>query len=460
MFTSWLWAHALLLAGYVLAIVGIAHMLRHRRSPGATIAWLMAFMLFPYVGVALYLMFGGRKVRLNKAAKRQLVQEPKLENVRGEAGVFDRMLSRYGIAPATLGNRVSLCPTGVEGYAALQAIIEQAQRTLYIQTFIFSHDEVAQDILARAADKARQGVRVCVLVDGLGSLKTGRAFFQPLVRAGGRFAVFKPVLHVPFRGMTNLRNHRKIAVADGCHALAGGMNITAEDMYPQMQPDSWQDLSAVVEGPAARHLEDIFRADWQFATGEELASGIAGEAPPCGDAMVQVVPSGPDVPLDPLYCATITVAYRAQRRLWMVTPYFVPDDALAQAITIACRRGVDVRVLIPQKSNHPFSDLAGASFLRDIEAAGGSVHLYTAGMVHAKAMVADDDLAMVGSANLDMRSLFLNYEVMLLSYSPAEVAEVAAWIERLAQGCRCGVPAPGFARELSEGLLRVVSPLF
>lgn len=459
MLTAWLWTHALLLVGYLLAIVGIAHMLRHRRSPGATVAWLMAFVLFPYLGVALYLLFGGRKIRLSQAAKGRLLQEPP-GDVSAEAGLIDRMLVRYNIPAATTGNRLTLCPTGVEGYAGLRQIIEQAQRAIYIQTFIFSRDEVAQDILARLADKARQGVQVCLLVDGLGSLKTRRAFFQPLIQAGGEFAVFKPVVHVPFRGMTNLRNHRKIAVSDGCRALAGGMNITAEDMYPQMQADSWQDLSVVVEGPAARQLEEIFRADWRFATSREIASGSEGPPQATGEAVVQVLPSGPDVPQDPLYCVTVTAAYRAQRRLWIVTPYFVPDDALAQALTIACRRGVDVRVLVPQKSNHPFSDLAGASFLRDIEAAGGSVLLYTAGMVHAKVMIADDDLAMVGSANLDMRSLFLNYEVMLLSYRCEEVASVAGWIEGLARGCRAGLGQPGFAREIAEGLLRVVSPLF
>jgi cardiolipin synthase len=348
----------------------------------------------------------------------------------------------------------------VEGYAGLKQLIGQAQRTLYVQTFIFSRDEVAQEILARLTDKASQGVQVCLLVDGLGSLKTRRAFFQPLVRAGGAVAVFKPVVHVPFRGMTNLRNHRKIAVADGCLALAGGMNITAEDMYPHMRPNSWQDLSAIVEGPAARDLENTFRADWRFATGQTIGPGSHDPPPALGESIVQVVPSGPDVPEDPLYCATITAAYRAQRRLWMVTPYFVPDDALAQALLIACRRGVDVRVIVPEKSNHRFSDLAGASFLRDIEAAGGSVLLYTAGMVHAKVMVADDDLAMVGSANLDMRSLFLNYEVMLLCYRREEVAAVAGWIEGLARGCRAGVGQSGFAREMAEGLIRVVSPLF
>jgi cardiolipin synthase len=146
--------------------------------------------------------------------------------------------------------------------------------------------------------------------------------------------------------------------------------------------------------------------------------------------------------------------------LWVVTPYFVPNDALAQALVIACRRGVDVRILVPEKSNHRLSDVAGAGFLRDIEEAGGTVFLYTGGMVHAKVMIADDDVAMVGSANMDMRSLFLDYEVMQLTYTKPEIRDVEAWIENLAGQCRTGVPQPGFRGQLAEGLVRMVAPLF
>jgi len=459
---GWMAVQLLLPFGYLLAIMGIAHMLRHRRSPSATIAWLLAFVLLPYVGVIAYLMFGGRKVRSNATRKEPLSLTPAEADERAPANDFDLLLQRFGLPGATRGNQVKMCANGVEGYAGLLQVIESAKRTLFVQTYIFNRDEIGQDVLQRLADKAAAGVSVRVLADGLGSLQTGRSFFEPLVAAGGRFAVFKPVLHIPFRGKTNLRNHRKIAVADARQALAGGMNITGEDMYVEMTSESWQDVSLLVEGPAAWHFEEIFRADWEFATGQPLASGHcddeSAEAP--GDALVQVVPSGPDVAGDPLYAITITAAFRAQQRLWIVTPYFVPDDALVQALTLACRRGVDVRILVPAKSNHPLSDVAGACDLRDIEAAGGTVLGYLPGMVHAKVMLTDDCLAMVGSANMDMRSLFLNYEVMQLNYSRPEIDEVAAWIEALAVDCRRGVAQAGALRQIAEGLIRVVAPLF
>ena len=460
MIIPWFAAHVALIVGYLLAILGIAQMLRHRRSPSATIAWLLVFVLFPYVGVALYLVFGGRKVARYKAQTSELLRIRAAVPADARANEISRMLQRYGIAPPTGGNRVTLCPTGVEGLQGLRRIIEETRRTLYVQTFIFSHDDVGRDTLTRLTDKALQGMKVCLLVDGLGSIKTRRSFFEPLVRAGGRFAVFEPVVHLPFRGRTNLRMHRKIAVSDGCRAMAGGMNITGEDMYAEMGPKSWQDLSFIVEGPAARDLEEVLRADWKFVTGQQLQPGMEGDVEARGDATVQVVPSGPNIPNDPLYAATLTAAYRAARRLWIVTPYFVPDDALAQALVIACRRGVDVRILVPEKSNHRLSDVAGAGFLRDIQGAGGRVLLYTGGMVHAKVMIADDELAMVGSANMDMRSLFLDYEVMQLSYTVPEIRDVETWFENLARGCRTGMPEPDLRGQLVEGLVRPVAPLF
>ena len=463
MILPWIEVHLGLLLGFLLTIAAIAHMLRHRRSPSSTIAWLLVFVALPYVGVVLYLMFGGRKVRRDATLKGSVrITESETLPV-AEATPFDRMLRSYGLPGATAENHVSLCPTGVEGYQGMLKIIEESQRTLYVTMFIFSSDDVGQDILRRLIQRAKDGVEVRLLVDGLGSLKTGRRFFEPLNRAGGRFAFFKPVIHFPLRSRTNLRNHRKIVVSDGCRVMAGGMNVTREDIFPEPHPGAWQDLSFLVEGPAARHYEDIFRWDWKFASGEQLdPSGASTEGNPrqAGGAVLQVVPSGPDIPKDPLYAVTLAAVFAAQDRIWVVTPYFVPDDALAQALVIACHRGVDVRILVPEKSNHRLADVARTGFLRDIHAAGGDVLLYTQGMVHAKLMIVDDVLAMVGSANMDMRSLFLNYEVMQLAYSRPEIRAVEAWFATLAENTRTGLPDSGPWREIAEGVVRAVSPLF
>ncbi len=175
---------------------------------------------------------------------------------------------------------------------------------------------------------------------------------------------------------------------------------------------------------------------------------------------VQVIAFGPDVPNDPMYSGSLTAIYRAAQRIWMITPYFVPNDALVEALTFACQRGVDVRILVPAKSNHLLSDLAGASLLREIHASGGSILRYLKGMVHAKLMIVDDEFVTVGSANFDMRSLFLNYEVMQVCYSSPTIQAAADWFRELAVDCSVELHQPGFWRELGEGAVRVLSPMF
>lgn len=456
---AWILAHLALAVGSGLTFVAIAQILRERRSPSSTAAWLLLIVGLPYVGVPMFLMFGGRKLHRRADAKHDLGLVPHDAIRVEEATEFDQMLRSYGIPGATVHNRLTLCPTGVEGLECLVRLIDEAERSVHLETFIFSADEVGREVLERLTHAATRGLEVRLLVDGVGSLKTPRRFYAPLIEAGGRLAVFNPVIHIPFALRTNLRNHRKIAVADGRRALAGGMNVTAHDMFRVASPDNWQDLSFVVEGPAVWHFDQVFRSDWEFAVGEELPPV---DPPPAGHhegAVLQVVPSGPDVAKDPLLDTILTAIFSARKRVWMVTPYFVPDDAVAQALLVACHRGVDVSILVPARSNHALADVARGSFLRDIERAGGTIWQYTPGMVHAKLVIVDERVAMVGSANIDMRSLLLNFEIMLLVYSRPEIDALGQWVCGLMRDSKTGMAPIGAVREMVEGLTRLVEPL-
>jgi cardiolipin synthase A/B len=460
MFTTSLLAQLVVVGSTVLSVLAVAQILRQRRSPSSTAAWLLAIIALPYIGAPLFLMFGGRKLRRRAAAKETLGMVAHAALPDEAANHLDRTLRSYGIAGATAGNCMTLCPTGIEGLQALLNLIDTAQRSIHVETFIFSRDGVGQEVLARLTARAREGVEVCLLVDAVGSFWTPARFFRPLVATGGRVARFSPVLHVPFVRRTNLRNHRKITVADGRRALAGGMNITGEDMYTTATPRAWHDLSFTVEGPAAWHFEQVFVSDWNFATHAELSAG--DDPPPGGDAgcqaTLQVVPSGPDVPNDPLLDTILMSIFTAQQRIRIVTPYFVPDESIAHALVIACHRGVDVSVLVPARSNHFLADIARRSFLREIQEAGGTVLKYTGGMVHAKLILIDNTVAMVGSANLDMRSLLLNFEIMQFVYSRAEIDALDQWAAELTRNSTVGMPAVGALREIVEGLLRVIEP--
>jgi cardiolipin synthase A/B len=227
-------------------------------------------------------------------------------------------------------------------------------------------------------------------------------------------------------------------------------------------PDSkrWRDLSVVMTGPAVLELAALFRSDWKFATGEALGpvSPLSFASPGGNGCPAQVVASGPDVAGDPLYETLLSSLFTARRRIWVVTPYFVPDEMLARALELAARRGVDVCLIVPVRSNHLSADLARTGFLRQIHNAGGRILLFEPVMLHAKAVIVDD-LGIIGSANMDMRSLFLNYEVALFLYGHTEVEQTASWVRTLIDKAHVGLPSQHWPAELAENVVRLLSPL-
>ena len=461
MLTTWLVSHFAWIGGFLLAVVLLAHIIRQRRSPTATIAWILFIVSAPYVGIPFYLLFGGRKVARMARGKAD-VRLPEIEaETAASFPPLERILSANGIPPATGGNRMVLCPTGEQSYGALMDLIESASERIDLCFFILHPDRVGRDVIERLARRAAEGIEVRLLLDGVGSLHTRARFLKPLARAGGRFSFFNPVLHHPLRGRANLRNHRKVVIVDGRKVLAGGANVACEYMGPEARPDRWRDLTFVIEGPAVAHYARLFDADWCYASNEPLDGGrqphesVREDA---GKAWLQVVPSGPDIPGDALYDALLTAIFSATRRLWLVTPYFIPDDALTRAIILAAHRGIDVRILVPARSNHWVADVAGRSYLREIQQEGGTVLQYELGMVHAKGVLVDDRLALLGSANIDMRSLLLNYEVAMLAYSMAEIRQVEEWMRGLMSGCKKGVEEATAVGELGEGLARLLAP--
>lgn len=456
----WLFSDFLTHVGFLLALVFLADLLKQRRSPASTLAWLMAILLIPYVGVPLYLLLGGRKLRRMAGRKSPIYRAAGLGG--DDATALERLLLWYGLPGAKAGNTVELVSSGVEAFSRIARMIDEARSTIDVTTYILGLDPGARQIIDRLASRAAAGVRVRLLIDGVGSWRVRRSDLKQLTDAGGEIAFFMPMLRLPFRGRPNLRNHRKLIVIDGKVALAGGMNLAQPYISPRPE-GLWRDLSLLVEGPAVGDLAAIFVSDWAFATNSrpDPAAPVleAPAAPADRRGVIQVVASGPDVAGDPLYEAILLLIFAARRRIWVVTPYYVPDEMLSRALVLAARRGVDTRLIIPARSNHLTADLARAGYIRDLHNAGGKVLLYGPEMLHAKAVVLDDSLAMVGSANMDMRSLFLNYEVALFASSAREIDAVARWTEELSSRARPGLPAAGWGRVLLENIVRLLSPL-
>lgn len=429
-----------------------------RRHPSAALAWVVAIAAFPYLATPLFLIFGRRKfVRPSHRAVFTPVGQP------AHAPHWaTSLLAGLGL-PAPVGNQsVLFQPGGAESLQALIDLIGRAQRSVDVGTFLLGADEVGVAVSAALVSAARRGVRTRVLVDAVGSFKLPRHMLQGLQAGGVEVRRFMPLLHNPMRGRTNLRNHRKLVVADGDRLWSGGRNLAVEYFLSRPAHPAWVDLCFVAIGPVAAQALAQFENDWSVASGRVQARPATSAPAPAatqawaGQVAAQWVPSGPDQAEDTVHALLLAGAYHASERILAVTPYFVPDDALLDAWCMACHRGVKVSLVLPQRSNHVLADWARERALRRLVACGAQVWL-APGMVHAKLVVIDSALGLCGSVNLDGRSLFLNYEVMTAFYGQAEVVWLANWQGGLAaQAQPYQVRQPAWWRDLLEGVVRSV----
>ncbi|MCW5654812.1 phospholipase D-like domain-containing protein [Hydrogenophaga sp.] len=451
--THWLTLHGLVTLLAVLVYVVSSHAMHQRRPPASAIAWMLFIVLLPYLALPAYLVFGSRKLARPSGARAALPAGAD----RPDRWAVDTILALGQPAPTTCED-LHLHADGQAARDALFRVIEGAQERIDICTFILGNDTPGPEVVARLAAKARQGVRVRLLLDGLGSLMQRPVSLAPLTAAGGQVQRFVPPLHSPLKGRTNLRNHRKMLIADAglpaARLWCGGRNLAAEYFTGAAGKPAWRDLSFDVGTGLVQQAANLFARDWAFASGQAAPAGLGEPAVrvvPQGGA--QLVASGPDQADDTVLALLVMAAYRARGRIALATPYFVPDPSLLMALSLAARRGVVVDLLVPARSNHRLSDLARGRGLRALAQAGGRIWM-TQDMMHAKLAVFDEVLALAGSANLDSRSLLLNYELMCAFHGQDDVRRFGDWFEHERQRARpWAAKPPGLARDLAEGML-------
>ena len=460
---AWPWSPSALEHGGFIAIGLLVYVLatrvgKQRRHPSAAIGWVLSIIAFPYVAVPLFLIFGTRKVARAPAVgvAEAPVDTAAREHVPRWAAVA---LAAMHVEPPCRVGRVEFQSDGAQALRSLIELCDGAASTLAVQTFVFRNDAVGQAAARALGAAARRGVRTRLLVDGVGSAALPRGVVHQLRSAGVEVRSFMPLLHNPMRGRTNLRNHRKLAVADGSVLWAGGRNLAIEYFVDSGGRRAWIDLGFTATGSLAASAQRQFDDDWLFAGGSSTSAGSdcrLEHVADSGGSWAQWVASGPDRRDDTLHDLLMTAAYHANQRILAVTPYFVPDDALLQALLMAARRGVKVSLVLPARSNHRLADIAREKSVRALVDAGADVRL-TPCMVHAKVLVIDEGVAMCGSLNLDGRSLFLNYEAMAVFYGRDEVQWLAEWTRSLAA---TGQPHPGgapsLARDVLEGVVRAI----
>src|SRR6516225_961233 len=371
------WSLSFALAGTVVAVgilmmpfalLVIAGILRQRRSPASSLAWLLAILLLPLIGIPLFWLFGSRTIKRIALAKPP-VELTIVEPAAAAAPHPHAAQAATHLSPASItrGNDLKFHDNGEAAFADFIALIDGAQQSIHIETYVLKADATGRAVLERLTARAREGLQVRLLIDGFGSFHMARRPLRRLRRAGGRVAFFLPIWRLTLLNRSNLRDHRKIAVFDDERVFAGGRNLANEYLGPKPDPKRWADFSFVLDGPAAAHYGEIFSYDWAFASRQKLAPRETKESvAPQGTAVMQVVPSGPDVTDDELFAGILSLIFAAKRSLWLVSPYFLPNEMLAEALQIALQRDIDVRVVVPEKSDQRFVDLARGQFLRDL----------------------------------------------------------------------------------------------
>ncbi|MCJ0764357.1 phospholipase D-like domain-containing protein [Variovorax terrae] len=454
-------AHFAIVLASLLVYAVSTHTSGQRRHPSAALAWVLTITLLPYVGLPLYLVLGTRK--FVRPARRPV--PPSNAPQDSPRGCSIATLEGMGLAPPTANQRICFHDDGPAAWDELASLIGSAQTQLDICTYVLGHDALGRRVGRLLEARAAAGVRVRLLLDAVGSWRTPSAQVRRLRAAGVQVHWFMPLLRNPLRGRVNLRNHRKLAIADGQRLWSGGRNLAAEYFNGHGHQAPWVDLSFTLEGPLATQAQDLFDDHWRHSRGPDSADGSPlpaaaaprEAAPAAADGpqhRAQLVPSGPDQAEDTVHDLLLTALFRARHRVQAVTPYFVPDDSLLTALCLAARRGVQVELVVPAHSNHRLADIARSRALRDLAAAGGQLRL-APGMVHAKAVVVDDTLALCGSLNLDSRSLFLNFEMMVAFYAPDDIAAVTRWIDHHFHHLPCDEPRrPSLRRDIAEGLVR------
>jgi cardiolipin synthase len=457
----------------VWVVISAGVILLQRRSATATLAWLLVFLFLPVVGLILYRLLGPLRLQrkqLKRRVGRRLIEDAigAMELLR-ESGRDQVQVARVPIAmrepPPLHAEAIDLYVDGASAYAALFQAISAARQHVHLEYYIFEPDKIGTRLRDLLIEKARAGVAVRLLVDGTGSSRLGKRFLKPLRDAGAEIAWFNPIrLRWIRTRRIDFRCHRKIVVCDGVVGFTGGMNV-ADDQSAELSRSYWRDTHLRIEGAAVVALQRLFVEDWYFAT--EALPARAGELfslrEGAGTHVVQIIGSGPDHDQLPIHSTYFTVITRATSRVWLTTPYFVPDEAIVAALCTTALRGVDVRLLIPLRGDSRLIDLAARSYVPDLVAAGVKVFEYLPRFIHAKTIVADDDIAIVGSANLDNRSFRLDFELTAIVYDREMTARLAEAFQADLRESRA-IDAAALAghsmfRRLGEAGARLLSPL-
>ncbi len=458
--------------GWLLYIVALAiWIVLQKRPPLSTLCWILSLAALPVLGFVIYFFLGPQKIRrqrMRRQRMRSLHGEPTPETAAGNEQPdlprrkqsLGRLIRATTGAPVSSATEVTLLTDGAATFDALHAAIAGARRHIHLAYYIFEPDRVGLPLLQALTEAQRRGVQVRLLVDAVGSARLHRWHHRALREAGGEVAQFHPFRLATLRPLLNLRLHRKIAVIDGQTGFTGGINITEQE-HEGIDPAAYHDLHLRIEGQVVGWLQTLFAEDWTYATRRPLADSELYPPLQPGPIAAQVVGSGPEGLWEPIHRLHLVAITESRDRVWLATPYFVPGEPALFALSNAALRGVDVRILVPRRSDSLAVTFAARSYFDQLMEAGVRVYEYQPRMLHSKSLLVDDDCAVIGSANFDQRSFRLNFEVCAAIYDHGVAERLALQFERdFSRSRRLPRPRPvDPLRRLAEALARLLSPL-
>ena len=445
-----------------LALVAAYRALLTSRTPQGATAWILLILLLPVLGTLLYLVFGHADYKSFERERRKSDED--MFDMASEASVAHApsrldTFARIARLPVTEGNDMTLLVDGKATYDAVLGAIRSADHTLFVQFYTIKDDDIGRALRDALIERARAGVSVWLLHDELPFFGLPRRFKRSLEQAGIRLARPKGPSRLLGPFQFNYRNHRKLVVVDNRVAFTGGLNVSKTYVGRNPSIGPWRDTFARVEGPVVAQLGLHFSSDWMWATGEDL-SDIASATPAETGGMraVALAPSPAEgIAAGNLYF--IALAHAAQTRLWISSPYFVPDRDVLTALRFAALRGVDVKVLVPGRADHYVTYFAAMAYFDDLRSAGGEIWTYDPAFIHQKVALVDDDIASIGSINLDVRSGLLNFELTVLFEGQSAASAVEAMLRTdLGQATRVDIDLPD--RNLIVGMLARIARLF
>ncbi|WP_373190780.1 cardiolipin synthase [Halomonas sp.] len=444
--TSWLIGLAIFLT-YLLGFISAVLALMSSRTSQGAIAWIISLITMPYLAVPAYWIFGRPRFYgyVSARGERDTVLRRLLERYRDR---FDpylpdsvdadiRAVEQLSMMPLTCGNRAQLLIDGQATFDSLFAGIDQAKEYVLVQFFIVRDDALGLELKHRLQRAAKREVRIYFLYDEIGSRGLGDRFLRDLAEAGVEVSAFRSSRGFKHRFQLNFRNHRKVLVVDGREGWLGGFNVGTEYLGQHPRHGHWRDTHLKLSGPSVLGLQEAFWEDWHWATGKMLSLTWTPQPSEDANQNVVIVPSGPADPQETASLLVQHAIHSANERFWVTSPYFVPDQGVQDALRLAAMRGVDVRIMMPQRPDHLLVFLSAFSFLPDMLRAGVKVYRYQPGFLHQKVMLVDDVAASVGTVNLDNRSFRLNFEITAVLPDRQFAAEVRLMLENDFSDCRC-----------------------